>query len=95
MKKSFYRGHEIINVGESWLYKDNNKPVKDDKNRDCYVCGNPDTKEGHDPCLGTLPGVSNACCGHGINDGYIQFENGVTVRGKFRISQKDISFDKP
>lgn len=32
-----------------------------------------------DPCLGRLPGVRNACCGHG-GDGYIQFDNGATIR---------------
>ena len=31
-----------------------------------------------DPCLGVLPGVAFACCGHGGN-GYIAFENGTTV----------------
>jgi hypothetical protein len=36
-----------------------------------------------DPCLGVLPGVLYACCGHGdkpFKSGYIAFENGVTVR---------------
>ena len=33
-----------------------------------------------DPCIGVLPGVLYACCGHGTRDGYIFFENGVTVR---------------
>lgn len=34
-----------------------------------------------DPCLGTLPGVSFACCGHGgRSHGYIAFENGFVLR---------------
>lgn len=33
-----------------------------------------------DPCMGILPGVKFACCGHGTKGGYIFFENGVTVR---------------
>ena len=33
-----------------------------------------------DPCLGMLPGVNFACCGHGTDNGYIAFENGVTIR---------------
>lgn len=38
-----------------------------------------------DPCIGKLPGVLFACCGHGGNtpensQGYIYFENGTTVR---------------
>lgn len=35
-----------------------------------------------DPCLGILPGVKYACCGHGDKVGmpYIFFDNGVTMR---------------
>jgi hypothetical protein len=29
----------------------------------CTVCDLPPTPEGHDPCLGTLEGVTSACCG--------------------------------
>ena len=42
---------------------------------------------GPDPCLGELPGVDFACCGHGghpgttmTGSGYIDFSNGKTVR---------------
>lgn len=41
------------------------------------------TKNGYaDPCLGVLPGVKYACCGHGdlIDDAYIFFETGVIIR---------------
>lgn len=38
-----------------------------------------------DPCLGHLPGVKFACCGHGVKEGYISFSNGVIIRGKFSI----------
>ena len=38
---------------------------------------------GHpDPCIGNLPGVRYACCGHGKDYGYIVFENGVVVISK-------------
>ena len=36
-----------------------------------------------DPCIGILPGVKYACCGHGnqpYSAGYIFFENGVVIR---------------
>lgn len=34
-----------------------------------------------DPCLGRLPGVKYACCGHGDwEKAYVLFENGVSVR---------------
>jgi hypothetical protein len=32
-----------------------------------------------DPCLGKLPGVKFACCGHGAQEGYILFDNNVRV----------------
>jgi hypothetical protein len=34
----------------------------------------------HDPCLGELPGVKYACCGHGGKYGYIYFTNGQVIR---------------
>lgn len=48
----------------------------------CAKCKKGPTKEGHDGCLGTLPGVMNACCGHG-NDrqAYIQYWNGNRIAG--------------
>lgn len=46
----------------------------------CSVCKKYTTKDGHDPCIPNLPGVKNACCGHGEPDrGYIQFENGLCI----------------
>ena len=51
----------------------------------CGKCKKGPTKEGHDGCLGTLPGpIMNACCGHGSDSqAYIQYwgENG-RGRGK-------------
>ena len=49
----------------------------------CEFCGRKSTSEGHDPCLGTLPGLMNACCGHGQTaEAYIQFMDGFCVRGE-------------
>jgi hypothetical protein len=53
--------------------------------RRCPACLKPRTIEGHDPCLGTLPGVNFACCGHGVHRGYIAFSNGMIIRGKFKV----------
>jgi hypothetical protein len=40
------------------------------------------TPEGHDGCLGTLPGVMNACCGHGDpRDTFVQFIGGSRIHG--------------
>lgn len=54
----------------------------------CEACNLVCTKKDHtggsnfaDPCMGILPGVIHACCGHGEEDrGYVFFENGVTIR---------------
>ncbi len=61
---------------------------KDDrfgKDITCKRCGKRPNKKGHDYCLRNLPGVRFACCGHGEQDGYILFENGVTIRGPFKV----------
>lgn len=78
-----FRGHSIHVVDGRWFYTDTGEAVEG-SHRSCAVCGDPDTSEGHDPCLGSLPGVKNACCGHG-GEGYISFDNGVVVRGLFCI----------
>jgi len=40
----------------------------------CGHCGLKRTPEGHDGCIGTLPNVMNACCGHGETEmAYVQF----------------------
>jgi hypothetical protein len=56
--------------------------------RRCPACLKPRTIEGHDPCLGRLPGVNFACCGHGVHRGYISFTNGMIIRGKFNIVER-------
>ena len=50
--------------------------------RPCGYCGLHNTAEGHDGCIGTLPNVMNAGCGHGCEMyRYIQYLNGECVRG--------------
>lgn len=65
------------------MFTDTGEPtVETWERRPCGECGLSRTSEGHDGCLGTLPGVINACCGHGDADAaYVQFEDGMTVRG--------------
>ena len=48
-----------------------------------------------DPCLGTLPGVIEACCGHGSpGKGYLMFKNGTLFRGFRRIERHDMKRKK-
>ena len=54
----------------------------------CIKCKKPPTPEGHDGCLGTLPGpIMNACCGHGKDSqAYIQYWDGTAVHGEEAIN---------
>ncbi len=83
---SHWRGHPIIWKNNQWWYADNMEPIpaQNGKVRSCGKCQS--TKwsgDGEvDECLGVLPGVMNACCGHGVREeSYIQFTNGFAIRG--------------
>ena len=48
---------------------------------ECPKCHLKRGADQHDPCLGELPGVKYACCGHGRKGyGYITFDNGKVIR---------------
>ncbi len=42
----------------------------------CKRCGKLPTPEGYDACLGYLPGVASACCGHGVKPGRVYYKDG-------------------
>lgn len=84
--KGFFRGHPLIWIDNRWVYEDNHEdiPANGGKIRPCKKCGAlfPLGEGEVDSCLGILPGVSNACCGHGIqSQSYVCFTNGVVLRG--------------
>jgi len=84
--RSKFRGHSIIWTGKKWVYEDDRSdiPTNGGKIRPCKKCGKlfPLGEGGVDPCLGVLPGVDNACCGHGDPMyAYIRFTNGVVIEG--------------
>jgi hypothetical protein len=83
--KSYFHGHKIIYKNDQWVYADTKKPIIEDSHRACKKCGF--GFKDYDACLGKLPGVINACCGHGVDEGYIQFENGVIIRGIFKVEK--------
>lgn len=72
--RSYLRGHPIYFDGQVWRYVDTDEPTASTwQNRPCGRCNRFPTADGHDACLGTLPGVMNACCGHGQQkDAYVQ-----------------------
>lgn len=49
----------------------------------CTWCAMRRLPNGNDPCLGTLPGVKFACCGHGQGGSYVMFRGGKVIRGPF------------
>ena len=58
----------------------------------CSHCNKKRTKEGHDGCIGTIPNVKNACCGHGEDKmAYIQFDHKDYNKepNKIRLSGKE------
>jgi hypothetical protein len=51
-------------------------PTNPSEERPCTRCGKSPTPEGYDACLGFIEGAKAACCGHGIETGYIAWEVG-------------------
>lgn len=82
--RGHHYGHAMAYIDGEWRYEDTGEPVATTyKSRSCGHCGRPPTPEGHDGCLGTLPGVMNACCGHGgTSEAYVQFTDGHSIRGR-------------
>ena len=53
----------------------------------CAKCSEAPTEKGHDYCLGTLPFVWNACCGHGNTKmAYIQWYKNRFFRFSGRLA---------
>lgn len=67
---SFECGHAVFwdKKSQKWRYLDNGE-IANDK-RICIRCGELPTSEGYDACLGHIPGIKSACCGHGIEAPY-------------------------
>lgn len=53
--------------------------TRSEPTRTCTKCGELCVRGEPDPCLGYLPGVAHACCGHGepTKVAYVAFDNGV------------------
>lgn len=81
---SYDFGRETVCYGEDdWRYADTLAQVPERASHPCRLCGENQCANGHDPCISELPGVKFACCGHGVSQGYVMFENGLVLRGQF------------
>lgn len=69
--RAYSRGWPIERVGDEWVYSDTKQPCFGNDRRPCARCGRPPTEEGYDACLGHIPGAAAACCGHGVEDGWV------------------------
>lgn len=84
---SYLRGHKIENASGEFVYSDTKTPTINNE-RTCGYCGSDHTDDGHDGCLGELPGIMNACCGHGrIDEAYLQYLDGSIISGKQAIKE--------
>jgi len=73
MITSYSRGNPIIYKDDQWVYEDG-VPLNHEE-RPCTRCGKMPTPEGYDACLGYIEGATSACCGHGLDDKVIIYEN--------------------
>ena len=80
MVKAYINGHDCAFENGAWQLPANVET--------CPRCGCTNKQDNPDGCLGLLPGVVSACCGHGVEEGYIIFENGVELRGIFNVVSK-------
>ena len=76
-----------IDINGDRRYIDNDAKLEDMPWRPCAKCGEFPNENGDDYCIQNLGKVMNACCGHGNQEGYIQFDNGITIRGFFKIEK--------
>jgi hypothetical protein len=90
-------GHDIITDKDGVTrYCDDLSILGDDNLRACAKCGaDPRLFDGDDPCLAGLPGVRNACCGHGRDQPYIEFDDGRVVYGDFNIARRVSASNTP
>lgn len=66
------RGHPVVwdQTAAVWRWADDGTlaPASGGKERPCAACGRTaESGYGPDPCLGWVPDVSGACCGHGTS----------------------------
>lgn len=74
------RGHIIYwdDKEQIWRYMDDDTPAEIE--RPCVRCGRMPTPDGYDACLGYVEGASSACCGHGVESGYIDEKRLTNMR---------------
>ena len=86
--QNYIMGHEVYTSEDLLTHRNNRGQFINPYKLKCRKCGKVANKDGQDPCIANLPGVTDACCGHGRHEGYIVFENGVKIIGFFEVERK-------
>lgn len=81
-------GHVIEDTPDGPIYQDDGTRVDFKSPRACLGCGARCQEGTHDPCIASLPGTSQACCGHGREltpvhkrpAGYVALTDGRTIQ---------------
>lgn len=68
----YVRGNPVYWDGIAWCFLDG-VPIEAEE-RPCVVCHVTVGRDDPDPCIGMLPGVTSACCGHGVESLFIVFD---------------------
>ena len=78
---SWRRGYEVEwnETASEWCYRDTGDVA--DYDRPCIKCEEMPTQEGYDACLGHVEGVISACCGHGVWEGAIMYDDALEEGG--------------
>ncbi len=76
---TWHNGNPVKFINGKWIHGDGSDGYK---YKPCPACGKLPHEDGRDACLQKIPGVSSACCGHGVEGlEVVVFENGKTLRG--------------
>lgn len=86
-EKDSIHGHVIVDTDAGPVYEDDGSQVDYASPRPCKGCNLRIANGEHDPCIANLPGVYQACCGHGLDvtpvnkrpNGYAGLEDGRTI----------------
>ena len=75
MVTGYSLGYQIEYLNNQWVYSDTKESIIDNI-RPCKYCGHYPIIHRYDYCLGKLPNVTSACCGHNIEKSYVVFNDG-------------------
>jgi len=78
----------LIYMDGQWVYEDTREHFDD--SRPCKRCGRFPTMEGYDACLGYIPGIVSACCGHGVTEPYSIKERKDGKTSKDRLEKEGV-----